>query len=96
MTQLLQAPRDWWRRSFGARPGPATAVSWDHLPVNGSHALPDSPLARARLAARTARLATELDALERGAAPPEAIAARHSELITLRARLCSAAREPMH
>lgn len=90
MPQSLETQRDWWRRPFG-HPAEARPAR-----VRGALAPPDSPLARARLAAEAAALASELDALERDKAPPERIAALRSELITLRDRLCRAARDQMH
>ena len=93
MTQLLETQRHWWRRSLGLHRG-------DDRPAQdagrSAPAPPDSPLARARLAAAAAGLAAQLDALQRDRAPPEQIASVRSELITLRDRLCRAARDRIH
>lgn len=92
MPQLLESQRDWWRR-FALR---AADEQPGRSGARAVPALPDSPLGRARMAAEAARLAANLDALERSRAAPEQIAAARSELITLRDRLCRAARDPMH
>lgn len=93
MALRLDAHRGWWRRSLGL---PRAGAQSAPFAERATPAPPDSPLARARLAATAADLAGRLEALERDRAPPERIAAVRSELITLRDRLCRAAREPVH
>lgn len=48
----------------------------------------DSPLARARIAARSRQVAAELAALERAGAPAERIAEQRAALRAIRACLC--------